>query len=159
MRADDSIGPHLFDIIDLINPARRHDQLVVVGVEFACRDLHACAERQARPAPLVTRMEPAFPDEKARRDELLLLAVVRAIVEERRVRLNLRPEELPDLILRGSVPRDRTAGGVHCGASGGKRNAQCRLNIEIAKSLAKADTRRNARVRRTILVAARGESD
>ena len=74
------------------DPSDRGYQLVVVGVQLAGCDLHACAKRQPWPRLGVGRMQAAFANNQAWGNELLGLAVIGPTLVEGCVALNLGPE-------------------------------------------------------------------
>ena len=88
----------------LVDPPCSEDELMVVGVKLAGGDLHATTEGESGAGFGIGWMQATLADEQARSDELLGFAVVRASLKERCIGLQLRPEVLVRLVLRGRIP-------------------------------------------------------
>lgn len=89
------------------NQPRRHSEVVVAGVEFAGRDLHACAKHNPRPRFGIGWVECALADDHSGRDELLGLSVIRSTLVERGIALHLGPKQPGHAVLRHRVPQHR----------------------------------------------------
>ena len=125
--------------------SNRQDRIVIAGVKAGGRDLVPAAHSEAESLPQV---KPSH--HQARCYEVLFLAVVLAVLEKRRVELELRPELAKDVVLKGIVPGASAANQISI--RNRQANSKRALRVEVAEPFAICDRRRNDSVQSAVCI-------
>jgi len=117
----------------LKNKSRCKCELVVIGVELGGRNLHACANCNARATLRIIGPKFEFAEDDPWGQEVLLLAVILSAKKISAIRLQFWPHILRQVVLRRRIPRNGTAEFV--GFLGRQGSSKGRNSVEFAKSL------------------------
>lgn len=129
------------------NP-RGDDEVMVIDRTIGQGDLAAEADGQANPIP---NRQP--PDYEARRQEHLVFAFPRAVRPISIVDIQIRPQDLDQLVLERRIEEDRRARASSPGAVVGDGDSDSALNVKIAPSLAARQRGRDCIMAGRIVVA------